>query len=167
MILAVIACTILKNLIPLNQAYRHTDCHREYCLSAVQTRCFTAGNMQMDPLVQLATYSGLDERIVILWAADEVDAVFIRTESFNVLVDTLATPALCGRALERLRQSAARQILDAKRQEQRFQDVEISGPTMTFAGETMTINAGDLTLDLIHTPGHAPDHVGVWIMIRP
>lgn len=160
----------------------------------------------MDPTVHLATYPGLDDRIVILRASDEVDAVFVRTERYNVLIDTLSTPGLCrqalalladhivGRpllvinshmdwdhfwgnaaldhripiiahdaALDRLRQPAARQILDEKRQEQRFQDVEIFGPTMTFAGETMTIHAGDLTLDLIHTPGHTPDHVAVWI----
>ncbi|GGG16449.1 hypothetical protein GCM10010924_51820 [Rhizobium wenxiniae] len=161
----------------------------------------------MDPTVNLATYPGLDARIVILRAADEVDAVFIRTERCNVLLDTPATPALCRQALdrlaghmaadrpllvinshmdwdhfwgnaaldrripivahdaalERLRQPAALQILDEKRQEQRFRDVEIFGPTLTFGGETMTIHGGDLTLKLIHTPGHTPDHVAVWI----
>lgn len=175
--------------------------------SAVENHSIWLQKRKMDPTVQLATYPGLDARIVILRAADEVDAVFIRTERFNVLLDTLATPALCrqaldrlaghmaadrpllvinshmdwdhfwgnaalGRripivahdaALERLRQPAARQILDEKRLEQRFQDVEIFGPTMTFAGETMTVHGGDLTLKLIHTPGHTPDHVAIWI----
>lgn len=160
----------------------------------------------MDPTVQLATYPGLDERIIILRAGDEVDAVFIRTERYNVLVDTLATPALCRQALglladhmaarsllvinshmdwdhfwgnaalapgvpiiahatasDRLRQLAARETLNEKKRERRFQDVEIFAPTMTFTGEIMTVHGGDLTLELIHTPGHTPDHVAVWI----
>lgn len=27
----------------------------------------------------------------------------------------------------------------------------------------MTLHGGDLSLDLIHTPGHTPDHVAVWV----
>jgi glyoxylase-like metal-dependent hydrolase (beta-lactamase superfamily II) len=160
----------------------------------------------MDPTVQLATYPGLDERIIILRAGDEVDAVFIRTERYNVLVDTLATPALCRQALgllaehmtarpllvinshmdwdhfwgnaaldrgvpiiahakasDRLRQPATQQTIEEKKRERRFQDVEIFAPTMTFTGETMTVHGGDLTLELMHMPGHTPDHVAVWI----
>lgn len=161
----------------------------------------------MDPTVHLATYPGLDDRIVILRASDEVDAVFVRTGRYNVLVDTLATPALCRQALDRLAghmaadrpllvinshmdwdhfwgnaaldpkvpiiahattlqrlcQPAAQQILDEKRLERRFQNVELIGPTITFTEKTMTIHGGDLTLELIHTPGHTPDHVAVWI----
>lgn len=56
----------------------------------------------MDVTLQLTRYPGLDDRITILRAADEVDAVFVRTERFNILVDTLATPALCRQALELL-----------------------------------------------------------------
>ncbi|GGG13701.1 hypothetical protein GCM10010924_48530 [Rhizobium wenxiniae] len=160
----------------------------------------------MDPTVQLATYPVLDERIIILRAGDEVDAVFIRTARYNVLVDTLATPALCRQALgllaehmaarpllvinshmdwdhfwgnaaldrgvpiiahatasDRLRQPTARKTLEEKKRKRRFQDVEIFAPTMTFTGEIMTVHGGDLTLELIHTPGHTPDHVAVWI----
>jgi glyoxylase-like metal-dependent hydrolase (beta-lactamase superfamily II) len=159
-----------------------------------------------DATLQLTTYPGLDDRIAILRAGDEVDAVFIRTARFNVLVDTLATPALCrqaldllaarmtgrpllvinshmdwdhfwgnaaidhqvpifahGTALERLRDPAALQTLSEKKQERRFKDVEIVAPTITFDGDTMVVHGGDLTLKLIHTPGHTPDHVAVWI----
>lgn len=53
----------------------------------------------MDISVRLTTYPGLDDRIVIVRAGDEVDAVFVRTDRFNVLVDTLGTPSLCREAL--------------------------------------------------------------------
>ncbi len=52
--------------------------------------------------LELATYPGLDERIVILRAGDLVDAVFVRTERFNVLFDTLDTPETCQAALDKL-----------------------------------------------------------------
>lgn len=160
----------------------------------------------MDVTLQLTTYPGLDDRIAILRAGDEVDAVFVRTERYNILVDTLATPSLCrqaldllagamgqrlllvinshmdwdhfwgnaaldrgvpiighAKAMDRLRQPAAQQILTEKKQEQRFEAVELIAPTITFGGESMVLHGGDLSLELIHTPGHTPDHVAVWI----
>jgi glyoxylase-like metal-dependent hydrolase (beta-lactamase superfamily II) len=160
----------------------------------------------MDVTLQLTSYPGFDERITILRAHDEVDAVFVRTERFNILVDTLATPALCRQALDllaekmgrrpllvinshmdwdhfwgnaaldrsvpiiahataidRLRDPAAQQVLGEKKQEPRFQTVELVAPNITFDGETMALHGGDLTLELIHTPGHTPDHIAVWI----
>lgn len=160
----------------------------------------------MDVTLQLTTYPGLDDRITILRASDEVDAVFVRTERFNILVDTLATPALCrqalgllagamgerpllvinshmdwdhfwgnaalnrevpiighAKAIDRLRQPAAQQMLTEKKREQRFDAVELVSPTITFSGETMVLHGGDLSLELIHTPGHTPDHIAVWI----
>ncbi|MGR4842175.1 MBL fold metallo-hydrolase [Rhizobium sp. LARHSG275] len=160
----------------------------------------------MNPSVELCSYPELDDRIVIVRAGDEVDGVFIRTERFNVLIDTLGTPELCltalgmlgeqinarplivinshmdwdhfwgnaaiarrapiiahAAALDRLRDPSAREVLrDKARQESRFRDVDLIGPDITFSG-SMTVNGGDLTLELIHTPGHTPDHVAVWI----
>ncbi|MFL5009950.1 MBL fold metallo-hydrolase [Rhizobium sp.] len=160
----------------------------------------------MNPSVELCSYPELDDRIVIVRAGDEVDGVFIRTERFNVLIDTFGTPELCLRALgmlgeqinarplivinshmdwdhfwgnaaiarrapiiahaaalDRLRDPSAREVLrDKASQESRFRDVDLIGPDITFSG-SMTVNGGDLTLELIHTPGHTPDHVAVWI----
>ncbi|MBB3458845.1 glyoxylase-like metal-dependent hydrolase (beta-lactamase superfamily II) [Rhizobium sp. BK313] len=156
--------------------------------------------------VELCTYPGLDDRIVIVRAGDEVDGVFVRTERFNVLIDTLGTPELCqsaldllekktgkrplvvvnshmdwdhfwgnaaiagkasivahAAALERLHDPSALQVLrDKAKEDARFQNVELVGPDITFAG-SMSIHGGDLTLELIHTPGHTPDHIAVWI----
>ncbi|WP_299484130.1 MBL fold metallo-hydrolase [uncultured Roseibium sp.] len=157
--------------------------------------------------LELVTYEGLDERIVVVRAGDEVDSVFVLTERFGVLVDTLATPSLCARALKlltdrlnnrplvvinshmdwdhywgnaalgartqiiahgeaikRLRDpNTAQELAEKRSQEARFREVEIVPPTMTFSGRTMSLHGGDLTLELIHTPGHTPDHVAVWI----
>ncbi|MBO9198379.1 MBL fold metallo-hydrolase [Rhizobium sp. 16-449-1b] len=160
----------------------------------------------MDVTLQLTSYPGLDERITILRVGDEVDVVLVQTERFNILVDTLATPALCRQALDllaekmgrrpllvinshmdwdhfwgnaafdhsvpiiahaaavnRLRDPAAQQLLAEKKQELRFQAVELVAPNITFDGETMALHGGDLTLELIHTPGHTPDHIAVWV----
>lgn len=156
--------------------------------------------------VSLTSYPGLDGRITVIRAGDEVDAVFVSTERFNVLVDTLGTPSLCRRALDlladrmrdrplivvnshmdwdhfwgnralsgvpiiahqsaidRLGDPSALQTLEQKREvEPRFQEVELVSPTLTFSGESMTLHGGDLSLNLLHTPGHTPDHLAVWI----
>lgn len=156
--------------------------------------------------VSLTSYPGLDDRITVIRAGDEVDAVFVSTERFNVLVDTLGTPSLCRRALElladrmrdrpfivvnshmdwdhfwgnravcdatimahqsaieRLRDPSTRHTLEQKRKaEPRFHQVELVSPTLTFSGENMTLHGGDLSLHLLHTPGHTPDHLAVWI----
>ncbi|MGO8022353.1 MBL fold metallo-hydrolase [Rhizobium leguminosarum] len=160
----------------------------------------------MNPSVELCSYPELDDRIVIVRAGDEVDAVFVRTERFNVLIDTLGTPELCmaaldllqektnarplivinshmdwdhfwgnaaiaGRApiiahaaaIDRLRDPSAQEVLrDKVSQEPRFRNVDLIGPDITFSG-SMTLNGGNLTLELIHAPGHTPDHIAVWI----
>jgi glyoxylase-like metal-dependent hydrolase (beta-lactamase superfamily II) len=41
-------------------------------------------------------------------------------------------------------------------------DVRLEPPSLTFDGP-FAISGGDLTLELIHTPGHKPDHISVFI----
>lgn len=171
-------------------------------------RVFINGRLvgrNMSSGIELATYPGLDERISVLRLGDIVDAVFVRTTRFNVLIDTLDTPQSCqaaldlamdtadrplivvnshmdwdhfwgnaaiaGRAaivahvkaLERFRDAGVRDVLRRKTSEDaRFGSVELCAPTVTF-NDRMRLEGGDLTLDLIHTPGHTPDHVAVWI----
>lgn len=43
-----------------------------------------------------------------------------------------------------------------------FGPVKLEPPNLTFSGR-MTIDGGDLSLELIHTPGHTPDHVSLHI----
>ena len=43
-----------------------------------------------------------------------------------------------------------------------FGNLRITEPTLTFA-DSMTIDGGDLTLELIYTPGHTDDHIAVYI----
>ncbi len=156
--------------------------------------------------VELCSHPQLDDRITIVRAGEEVDAVFVRTERFNVLIDTLGTPELCRMALdlldeevrarplivvnshmdwdhfwgnaaiagkapivahaaacERLNDARALQVLNEKvREDSRFRNVELIAPDITFSG-SMALHGGDLTLELIHTPGHTPDHIAVWI----
>jgi glyoxylase-like metal-dependent hydrolase (beta-lactamase superfamily II) len=58
---------------------------------------------------------------------------------------------------------AARTKLEERQaQEPRFSDVRLVPPEITFS-EGLRISGGDLTLELLPTPGHTPDHVSVWI----
>ena len=64
---------------------------------------------------------------------------------------------------ERLRGDEARRYLaERQRNEARFAHVRLVPPTITFEG-TLRIEGGDLTLELIPTPGHTEDHVSVWV----
>ncbi|MGY2895378.1 MBL fold metallo-hydrolase [Deinococcus sp. UYEF24] len=75
-------------------------------------------------------------------------------------------PALIiGRALtrERLRSPAALERLRRQQaEESRFAEVTLVPPDLVFA-DTLTLYGGDLTVELVATPGHTPDHCSVWI----
>jgi glyoxylase-like metal-dependent hydrolase (beta-lactamase superfamily II) len=67
------------------------------------------------------------------------------------------------RARERLRSAEARERLQQRQQkEPRFANVRLVAPTITFT-DNLLIDGGDLTLELISTPGHTPDHIAIWV----
>ncbi|HEX6290830.1 MAG TPA: MBL fold metallo-hydrolase [Herpetosiphonaceae bacterium] len=65
---------------------------------------------------------------------------------------------------ERLLSAEAQTALAQKQAEepQTFADVRLVPPTLVFSGG-LTIDGGDLTFELLPTPGHTPDHVSIWI----
>jgi glyoxylase-like metal-dependent hydrolase (beta-lactamase superfamily II) len=77
-----------------------------------------------------------------------------------------AVPApIIGHALtrERLRSPAAAEELARRLAEQpRFASVRLIAPDIAYS-ERLEIDGGDLTLELLHTPGHTPDHTVIWI----
>jgi glyoxylase-like metal-dependent hydrolase (beta-lactamase superfamily II) len=68
------------------------------------------------------------------------------------------------RCADLLRSPEAQQKLAQKRESepQRFGDVELVAPTLLFE-ERFVIDGGDLTLELFATPGHASDHIAIYI----
>lgn len=68
------------------------------------------------------------------------------------------------RCAELMRSAEYTQVLEQMRAQEpgRFDAVRVVPPTLTFDGH-LTIDGGDLTLELLPTPGHAPDHLAVWI----
>jgi glyoxylase-like metal-dependent hydrolase (beta-lactamase superfamily II) len=50
-----------------------------------------------------------------------------------------------------------------KEQPGRFDDLVLTPPNITVGDEGLTIDGGDLTLILVHTPGHTEDHFSIWI----
>ncbi|HEV2583027.1 MAG TPA: MBL fold metallo-hydrolase [Ktedonobacteraceae bacterium] len=64
---------------------------------------------------------------------------------------------------ERLLSEEARQELDEFRQiNASFQQVRLVAPTITFS-ESLTIDGGDLTIELLTAPGHHLDEIVAWI----
>ncbi|MFB8024745.1 MBL fold metallo-hydrolase [Streptomyces sp. NPDC056465] len=81
----------------------------------------------------------------------------------NAAVEGLAPVIGHRSAATRVRSAAAQEILRAKRAaDDRFARVRLVAPTVTF-DTSLTLDGGDLTLELLHTPGHTPDHIAVWI----
>jgi glyoxylase-like metal-dependent hydrolase (beta-lactamase superfamily II) len=68
------------------------------------------------------------------------------------------------RCAELLRGPESQQSLATMRSNEpaRFADAELVAPTLLFE-DRMQIDAGDLTLELFLTPGHAADHLAIWI----
>jgi glyoxylase-like metal-dependent hydrolase (beta-lactamase superfamily II) len=50
-----------------------------------------------------------------------------------------------------------------KEQPGRFDGLVLTPPDITVGDEGLTIDGGDLTLILVHTPGHTEDHFSIWI----
>ena len=69
------------------------------------------------------------------------------------------------RCVKRFVEADGAASLARMREEQpgRFDDVVLTPPGLTFGDEGMTILGGDLTLVLVHTPGHTEDHISIWI----
>ena len=66
-------------------------------------------------------------------------------------------------ARKRLQSDEARQSLARRQQEsERFVNVRLVEPTI-ICSDGLTIDGGDLTLELLPTPGHTEDHLSVWI----
>lgn len=73
----------------------------------------------------------------------------------------IISSSLCA---EILRHPKTQEYLEKMQKEEPdiFNDVIITPPTITF-NNTLTINGGDLTLELLPTPGHTPDHISIYI----
>ena len=74
------------------------------------------------------------------------------------------TPIIATRlARERLLGQESRDRLERMRQQdETLTEVKLVAPTLTFDGD-FEIDGGDLTVQLLATPGHTPDHVSIWI----
>ena len=66
-------------------------------------------------------------------------------------------------ARDRLLGQESRDRLERMRQQdETLNEVRLVPPTLTFEGD-FQIDGGDLTVQLLATPGHTPDHVSIWI----
>ena len=64
---------------------------------------------------------------------------------------------------QRLLDAEEREYLrERQRDEPRFANAALVPPTITFT-DGLRIDGGDLTLELLPTPGHTPDHISLWI----
>ncbi|BCL79486.1 hypothetical protein ccbrp13_19510 [Ktedonobacteria bacterium brp13] len=74
-------------------------------------------------------------------------------------------PPIIGHTLNAQRQSNTYNrtfLCDYKNRYPLFEDVQHVPPTLSFE-QQMLIDGGDLTLELLHAPGHSADHIAVWL----
>jgi glyoxylase-like metal-dependent hydrolase (beta-lactamase superfamily II) len=65
--------------------------------------------------------------------------------------------------LKRLRsEQTATSLHERQQADKRFANVRLVEPTITFTNN-MRIDGGDLTLELLPTPGHTEDHISIWL----
>lgn len=79
--------------------------------------------------------------------------------------DGAITTPILGHAWTRewmLGAGAADELARRRTESARFAAVRLIPPSLAYTGDLM-IDGGDLTLELLHTPGHNPDHTAVWI----
>jgi glyoxylase-like metal-dependent hydrolase (beta-lactamase superfamily II) len=72
---------------------------------------------------------------------------------------------IIGHALTRerlLSPGAAEELATRLAEQPRFASVRLVAPDIAYTGR-LVIDGGDLTVELLHTPGHTPDHTVVWI----
>jgi len=61
-----------------------------------------------------------------------------------------------------LSEEARQELAEFRRLEPLFQGVQLIPPTITFS-QSMTIDGGDLTIELLTAPGHHLDQIAAWI----
>ena len=79
--------------------------------------------------------------------------------------DGMASTPIIGHARARewmVGAGAADELTRRRAESARFAAVRLVPPNVTYT-DGLTIDGGDLTMALLHTPGHNPDHTAIWI----
>jgi glyoxylase-like metal-dependent hydrolase (beta-lactamase superfamily II) len=78
--------------------------------------------------------------------------------------DGMLPSPIYGHALAATRMESAerQQLLREKQRDPIFAEVRLIAPTRLITAQT-SLNGGDLSLVLLPTPGHRPDHIAVWL----
>lgn len=79
--------------------------------------------------------------------------------------DGVVTTPIIGHAVARewmQGEGAAAELRQKQAESPRFASVRLIAPSIAYT-DSLVIDGGDLTLELLHTPGHTPDHTAVWI----
>lgn len=117
-----------------------------------------------DALQLLRTEGALDQPVLVLNTHADWDHVWGNGAfrgPHTVHPATIIAHRIAG---ERLNGRKAHETLASFQHEDpdRYATSELVSPQITFEGE-MTLHGGDLTFQLIPTPGHTPDHVAVFV----